>query len=74
MSATGAATGGVPDDEKSSLLDWMARQYDISAAVMLRAISATHLVKERRGFGQTIRPARGSVLASTALGSWDPDP
>ena len=41
---------------------------------MLRAISATHLVKERAGFGQTIRPLPGSVLASTALGSWDPDP
>ena len=41
---------------------------------MLRAISAAHLVKERRGFGQTIRPAPGSVLASPALGSWDPDP
>ena len=74
MSATEATTGGARGDEKTVLVDWMARQYDISAAVMLRAISATHLVKERRGFGQMIRPARGSVLASTALGSWDPDP
>ena len=41
---------------------------------MLSAISATHLVKQRPGFGQTIRPARGSILASTAIGSWDPDP
>ncbi len=74
MTTAGATTGGVPGDEKTPLLDWMARQYDISAALMLRAISATHLVKKRRGFGQMIRPARGSVLASTALGSWDPDP
>ncbi len=74
MATAGATTGRVPGDEKSLLLDWMARQYDVSAALMLRAISATHLVKERRGFGQTIRPAPGSVLASTALGSWDPDP
>ena len=74
MATAGATTGRVPRDEKSLLLDWMARQYDVSAALMLRAISATHLVKERRGFGQTIRPAPGSVLASTALGSWDPDP
>ncbi len=74
MAPAGAATGGVPGDEKTLLLDWMARQNDVSAAAMLRAISATHLVKERRGFGQTIRPARGSVLASTAIGSWDPDP
>jgi glucoamylase len=52
----------------------MARQNAVSAAAILRAISATHLVKERSGFGQTIRPAPGSVLASTALGSSDPDP
>ncbi|MDQ6867661.1 MAG: glycoside hydrolase family 15 protein [Pseudomonadota bacterium] len=74
MATAGATTGGVQDDEKTLLLDWMARQNDVSAALMLRAISATHLVKERRGFGQTIRPAPGSVLASPALGSWDPDP
>lgn len=41
---------------------------------MLRAISATDLVKERRSFGQTIRPTRGSVLASIELASYDPDP
>ncbi len=74
MSTAGATTGGVPGDEKTLLLDWMARQTDVSAAAILRAISAAHLVKERRGFGQTIRPAPGSVLASPALGSWDPDP
>ena len=74
MATAGATTGGVPGDENTLLLGWMARQYDVSAALMLRAISATHLVKERRGFGQSIRPARGSVLASPALGSWDPDP
>ncbi|MGH6847953.1 MAG: glycoside hydrolase family 15 protein [Methylocella sp.] len=72
--ATAGATGGVLANEKTLLLDWMTRQNDASAALMLRAISATHLVKERRGFGQTIRPARGSILASTAIGSWDPDP
>ena len=74
MATAGAATGGVPGDEKTHLLDWMARQNDVSAASMLSAISATHLVKERPGFGQTIRPSRGSILASTTLGSWDPDP
>ncbi|MGH6839403.1 MAG: glycoside hydrolase family 15 protein [Methylocella sp.] len=74
MTMAGATTGGVPGDEKSLLLDWMARQNDVSAASMLSAISATHLVKKRPGFGQTIRPSRGSILASTAIGSWDPDP
>jgi glucoamylase len=74
MATAGATTGDVRGDEKALLLDWMARQNDVSAALMLRAISAAHLVKERPGFGQTIRPAPGSVLASSALGSWDPDP
>jgi glucoamylase len=74
MATAGAATGGVPGNEKTLLLDWMARQNDVSAALMVRAMSAAHLVKERPGFGQTVRPAPGSVLASPALGSWDPDP
>jgi glucoamylase len=64
------ATGG----ETESLLDWMNRQYAFSAAAMLRAVSATDLVKERRGFGQTIRPSPGSVLASPVIASYDPDP
>ncbi|MGH6842695.1 MAG: glycoside hydrolase family 15 protein [Methylocella sp.] len=74
MEAANAATGGVPGDELSPLLAWMTRQCAISARLMLGAISATHLVKERHGFGQKIRPALGSILASTAIGSWDPDP
>ena len=75
MVEAGAATGGVPARAAEDHLHaWMARQYPISAAAVLGAISATHLVKERRGFGQTIRPLPGSVIASTALGSWDPDP
>lgn len=74
MATAGATTGGVPGGEKPLLLDWMARQNDVSAAALLRAVSAAHLVKERRGFGQTIRPAPGSVLASPALASGDPDP
>jgi glucoamylase len=75
MVEAGAAAGGVPaQGEESHLREWMARQYPVSVAAMLGAISATHLVKERRGFGQRVRPLPGSVLASTALGSWDPDP
>jgi len=56
------------------LLDWMEVQYHASAKAMLRSISATDLVKVRRGFGQTIRPMKGSVLASPVLASYDPDP
>lgn len=69
------ATGQVPAaDHNEDLTVWIGRQREASARAMLRSISATHLIKERPQFGQTIRPARGSVLASTALGSWDPDP
>lgn len=64
------AAGG----DRETLLEWMERQYRCSARAMLRAISATNLVKERPGFGQTIKPARGSVLASTEIASYDPDP
>src|ERR1700746_4043099 len=67
--ATDSAMSG-----KEALSDSIARQYEISASLMLGAISATGLIKERPGFGQTIRPARGSILASAAMGSWGPDP
>lgn len=43
---------------------WIGRQAAISAANMARAISATGLVFHRPGFGQTVRPAPGSILAS----------
>jgi glucoamylase len=59
---------------KNALRDWMERQYRICATAMLRAISATEIVKERRAFGQTIRPARGSVLASPERAGYDPGP
>ena len=45
------------------------------AAKLTRCISATSLVMQRPGFGQTVRPAIGSVLASPAasLGPSEPD-
>jgi glucoamylase len=60
--------------EKPALDDWMQRQYALSAGAMTKAISATHLVKERRPFGRTVRPVAGSVLASPVIASYDPDP
>src|SRR5579862_5419930 len=41
---------------------------------MRRSISAVGIVKSRAGFGQVIRPQRGSVIASPVLGAYDPDP
>jgi len=64
--------GGSARDD--SLPEWMGRQYALSAAALLRSISATDLVKDRRAFGQVVRPAKGSVLASPIIASYDPDP
>jgi glucoamylase len=74
LAATDGGNVAALSSDQAALSSWIGRQYEISASLMLRAISATHLVKERPGFCQTIRPARGSILASTAIGSWDPDP
>ena len=53
---------------------WIAAQARFAAAQMLQAISATHLVMERPGFGQRVIPRPGSVLASPVPAHYDPDP
>ncbi len=53
---------------------WIAQEARFAASAMSGAISATHLVKERPGFGQSIVPRPGSVLASPVLAAYDPDP
>jgi glucoamylase len=53
---------------------WIAAQTRCATAAMLRAISATHLVMERPGFGQRVTPRPGSVLASPVAAHYDPDP
>jgi glucoamylase len=52
------------------LAEWIEQQAAISARKLAGAVSATHLTFHRPGFGQVVRPAKGSVLASpeTALG------
>jgi glucoamylase len=57
-----------------SLEQWLGREYAHAATAMLKSVSARHIVKERTGFGQTVRPAAGSIVASPVLASWDPDP
>lgn len=54
--------------------EWLARQESASAAAIAAAVSATHLVHERPGFGYRVSPAAGSVLASPVSARWDPDP
>jgi glucoamylase len=56
------------------LEQWLRREYSHAATAMQRSISARDLVKERVGFGQTVRPVAGSIVASPVLASWDPDP
>jgi glucoamylase len=59
----------------SEALDiWIERQYRHSAAAMMRSISPVGIVKHRPGFGQTVKPLKGSVVASPVLGAYDPDP
>jgi glucoamylase len=53
---------------------WIERQYRHSAAAMLRSVSAAGIVKVRPGFAQTVRPHKGSIVASPVLGAYDPEP
>jgi glucoamylase len=61
-------------NQSDSLDTWIDRQYRFSATAMLEAVSPVGIVKTRPGFGQTIVPKRGSIVASPVLASWDPDP
>jgi glucoamylase len=61
-------------NRSDSLDAWIDRQYRYSATAMLESVSATGIVKMRPGFGQTIVPKRGSIIASPVLADWNPDP
>lgn len=58
----------------NGLEQWLTAEYRHAAAAMLRSISARGIVKERPGFGQTVRPVAGSIVASPVPGAYDPDP
>ena len=58
----------------TALDDWIEREARVAVSGMLRAISATRIIKERPDFGQRIAPRPGSVLASPVLAAYDPDP
>lgn len=53
---------------------WLETQLGHSARAMLSSISPVSIVKRRPGFGQTVRPIAGAIVASPVLGSYDPDP
>ena len=46
---------------------WIERQYRHAAGAMLRSVSAVGIVKKRPGFGQTVSPQKGSIVASPVL-------
>jgi glucoamylase len=58
----------------AALDDWIDQEARFAASAMVRAISATHLIKDRPGFGQRVIPRPGSVVASPVLAAYDPDP
>lgn len=53
---------------------WLDRQYQRAAAAMLVSVSPVDIVKRRAGFAQTVRPLKGSIVASPVLADWDPEP
>ncbi len=53
---------------------WIERQYRHAAAAMLPSLSPVGIVKRRPGFGHSVTPKKGSIVASPVLASYDPDP
>jgi glucoamylase len=61
-------------EHRAALEHWLDRQYRFSAEAMRVSISPVGIVKHRPGFGQTIRPVKGSIVASPVLADWNPEP
>lgn len=59
---------------KREFEQWLGQQYRRSAAAMMVAVSPVAIVKARPGFGHTIRPVRGSIIASPVMADWNPEP
>ncbi|HEX2790258.1 MAG TPA: glycoside hydrolase family 15 protein [Steroidobacteraceae bacterium] len=53
---------------------WVDRQFRHAARAMLSSVSPLGIVKTRPGFGQTVVPKSGSIVASPVLAAYDPDP
>ena len=67
-------TFSVASQQDPAFESWLERQLLHSASAMLSCISPVSIVKHRPGFGQTLRPIVGAVVASPVLGNYDPDP
>jgi glucoamylase len=64
----------VASQQDPAFESWLETQLSRSASAMLLSISPVSIVKHRPGFGQTVRPIAGAVVASPVLGNYDPDP
>lgn len=53
---------------------WLEAEFRHAATAMLRSVSPVDLVKQRPGFGQTVRAGKGAIIASPVLAGYDPDP
>jgi glucoamylase len=53
---------------------WLDRQQRCAAAGMRMSVSPVAIVKTRPGFGQTVHPRKGAIVASPVLAAYDPDP
>jgi glucoamylase len=58
----------------AALDQWIEREYRHAVAAMLPSLSPVGITKKRPGFGQTIHPRKGAIVASPVLASYDPDP
>lgn len=67
-------TDGVASLQDPAFESWLEGQLCHSAREMLSSISPVSIVKHRPGFGQTVRPIAGAIVASPVLGAYDPEP
>jgi glucoamylase len=62
------------DRQDQDLEQWLAQQYRRAANAMLVSVSPVGILKTRPGFGHTIHPLKGSIVASPVLADWNPEP
>ncbi len=74
MSGDPAREAAASAAANGSLDAWIAGQFQRSIRGMLASVSPVGILKERPGFGQTIRPVRGAIVASPVLADWNPEP
>ena len=67
-------SSGAANAQDPAFESWLEVQLAHSARGMLASVSPTSIVKHRTGFGQTVRPVAGAIVASPVLGDYNPDP